>query len=412
MATKQDVRGLHRKTLVENGNNNVYSDILLEAIGGIDNVLEHLLLKETNFLGDKQLIQIQQILSTPTKHKQKDKLTAPKDNQENDPLHPEIAIYLNTNNSFLHSIFDDIIANKIRKYLYHVITWIVVVLLFIISNVLVFMKVKFHYIFGLIYYGFILLPWTIFVFLSLNRAAAKRIVPTFEFIIKTGYATVFMVTTALYYMLFVNKGTVLNPLNIVHDIMFSLSTIFCIICVAMFDGNLWIQNHKLLAILALCGTSWVYIFISIYFQFSSYSKEGTDESIVRIFGGMHISLISTISHSSRIVGLFLFKQCYLLYKSYKRKINHATSIRISPNIEWNSVALGTLNKNMKQTTYNDEEMEIKTVNVPPNKVDGNFTDIQIKETNEIEIETVMTKRKNKESESISTQYNNSSSIKL
>eukprot|EP01084_Bolivina_argentea_P007863 14762_1 len=105
---KQEVYELNHQ-IYKNGDSHEQDQTkLISALGGIDHVLVHFLSENNNCLCQKQLNQINQILSTSTviKMNKYKKIKKYDENTEDfnhlDELNPEIICHLETQNTFLH----------------------------------------------------------------------------------------------------------------------------------------------------------------------------------------------------------------------------------------------------------------------------------------------------------------------
>eukprot|EP01084_Bolivina_argentea_P287680 493631_1 len=123
--TKQKALKLHQESLERDGNNDNKSEDLLQAIGGIDAVLDHYLSRENNILNEAQINQIYQILSKPSKYNEPNNVNTtsniqiPTKCKKNDSLNPETTIYLQCEYTFLHLLFPYVMAENVIKFIYH-----------------------------------------------------------------------------------------------------------------------------------------------------------------------------------------------------------------------------------------------------------------------------------------------------
>eukprot|EP01084_Bolivina_argentea_P065105 118699_1 len=345
---KQEALKLYCKTLkdVQNDEHNSYE--LLQAIGGIDNVLKHYLSKQINILNETQVNHVLEILSNINKR-----------NKENDDLNPQTIIYFKPENTFLHSLLSSITSQRIITFIYHKFVMAVLILLQSIYMVLSYTNRYICYIFGFFYLACFALPFFILILLSLNRNGVQKILTTFLFWIKMGYGLIFIVCDAVD-KLFVQKERNLNAFVIPYSVIYALVITLFVTFICMLDANRIVQSSRLFCIICTSVTIIYFLSGSIYYEFISYSQ---GESLIKITPKIHISLTANLASSTRILCLFFMKQCFLLYKGYKNNINNAISIRIVPNIEWSNVSSVSQNEKQISMTINIENKPNQPHNV-------------------------------------------------
>eukprot|EP01083_Nonionella_stella_P013215 37255_1 len=233
---------------------------------------------------------------------------------------------LDVNNTFLHSMFEDTNAKRIKQIVDHK-------LMLISLQILAIIGVIFRFILGIhsaifnIYTITILclwIVWLIFKHLLFNKVAFKLCLQSFDFWIKVCYGAMLSVATLFHGTPHVNIEFTLNHLM---DCVGMIFNALIISYVSSFDAVHSTKTMKV--IVSVCMASFLSI-MAIDLQFLM--KDEDDYKIeMELSDGVNIiSTQSLMARSCQIIALFYWKQSYNVWKSKGR----AVTISMGPKITW------------------------------------------------------------------------------
>eukprot|EP01083_Nonionella_stella_P064635 168687_1 len=275
------------------------------------------------------------------------------------------------NDTFFHSMFGDITAEKIKQIVDHklMLTFIVVLgcLSVLLGNIFIFpdehKSSTINDIFGITFFGLIVIPWFIFKHLMLNQVAFKLCIQSFDYWIKVGYGLIGSCASLFHAQPVWNGFTLLNIRKCFGNVVFVLGISYF----SSFDAEH--SNRRKQLFMALCGA----LFLSWKSFQSQFLLKDEDDTkfIINLSNGVNvISTQSFIASATRIVCIFFWRQSYRAWRSKGR----ALSISTAPILTWiatvsqkdNTVIsiknnVNGANAEQQQQQEQNEEMEIPTV---------------------------------------------------
>eukprot|EP01084_Bolivina_argentea_P295835 509453_1 len=361
--TKKSVYELHQQRLSNGINNEDNSLLIMNILGGIDNILTNYLTDKNNLnITNNTLLQINQMLITPQKYKNANtsktstKITATKHNEQTDN---SFFYTFNINNTFLHHVFGNEKAEKILNVIHSKITQYIISLSVIIWIILIIIgEGLISAIYFIICWSFLTIPYMLFWILSSNRHAFYLIIKSFEFWLRVVYGAILAILIGIYYQH--NVSTVNIIIYWIYNIIAMITIILTTIYISIFDAVKITKTYKI-AISVIC--SGVMVFTSIYWQFLL--SEKYDYIVYIPVTNGSLSFYSMISSAARILGIFFCKQAVLAIIRNEK----AVTIKHTPIIKWNNVVENKLqNKDielMNNLNYNNndnnDQLEIKEV---------------------------------------------------
>ena len=275
-------------------------DALTEILGGIDNIVGFYL-SQNDALSTTQLTQINDIiLSTTSEHKQVDTTNA--DNCDN-------TIKLKRSDTFYHSIFNETIADKINKILFSKPMGIyigILLICFIINYVA----------------GDETVPWfqwpleilasslLISLLLSVNKSLCRRMVFSFEFLVKIVYAI----------RLFLCKILARGDPDVPEYIGDS-NYIFLVATISLIDGIEMNRKAKIVLVGLVSALYSTYAVVYTFFH---------EPLLFNLFGKWKLDIIAMEASSYRVIALFAWAQTYRLIVG----TNMSTMIAKPFKIQW------------------------------------------------------------------------------
>eukprot|EP01083_Nonionella_stella_P088379 246288_1 len=271
-------------------------------------------------LNTNQMLQIMKIITTVnTAHIYRDT-----DETNEDRIQSEYILDLN--DTFLHSMFGDINAKRIKHIVDHKLMLISMVLLAIIMMVLRLLLGEDTVVFNVYLITWccvMVIPWLVFKHLLFNKVAFNLCIHTFDFWIKVGYGLMFSVAALFYHTPSMN-GFTLTTIRSCIDVVF---VVLCITYISSLDAVHSTKTKTLIG--TICGALLI-TYSAVCSQFL-WPDEDDVKVMIQLSNGVNvISMQSLIASSSRILAIFFWKQMYKTWKSKGR----AVAITISPKITW------------------------------------------------------------------------------
>eukprot|EP01084_Bolivina_argentea_P153593 267817_1 len=334
--TKTILHQTHTKQL-ESGQNNKQNELqILAALGGIDDVLSTYLTNSDITLRSQTIKTIYQIIDPQQSTTIR---SDPKANEEINSINkkPDVSISLDPSDNFLRSKFGESAALQIEEFLYN--KYVILLIGFLNTVWMILDYLYFEDGNNIFYpvYTFVLaitccIPFFVLCAMSMNRVTTKMIVKTFDFWAKIVYVILWKFSGFLYY--FVLKGYQYKNIALwrITGITQMFSFTSFVLMLGLLDG---LHSRKLLKNVFGSMASFYWLYVSLNAQFLSYSNNGQDDSILRLFGNVQISLLNMLSRSTRILFIFTVKQwIMMLYGEYRATHSTAASITIKPYFKW------------------------------------------------------------------------------
>eukprot|EP01083_Nonionella_stella_P064634 168686_1 len=269
------------------------------------------------------------------------------------------------NDTFLHSIFGKIKAEKIKQIVDHKLTVILLVVLGCIAFALEYISsddrmLVIDKVYDISLYILILIPWLIFKHLMLNRTAFKLCIESFDYWIKVGYGLIWTCAG----LLNAHANAVWNggfTLLIIKRYFGLIVTTLGISYISSFDAE---HSNRTKQLVISVFAALLLSFWTINAQFLLKEEDDT-KYIIHLSDGIHvISIQSFLAGAARIVCIFFWRQSYLAWRTEGR----ALSISTAPIITWVDGVLQkdniakTIKNNEQNVPQSDhEEMEIPAV---------------------------------------------------
>eukprot|EP01083_Nonionella_stella_P077949 213078_1 len=259
--------------------------------------------------------------------------------------------------TFVHSIFGDATASKIRQIVDHKL----ILILLAIAACFVF---PLQYTFGLYSIAFSVfliafwcsgISWLIFKLLLLNKVAFKLCIQSFDFWIKVGHGLLCAIAWLLLRGTFDDGFALMN----IRLCFVSVGVVLMISWVSLLDAVHSTKAKKLIVLVsaALAGS-----FLTITSQFMT--ADETDFKItIQLTNGVNIiSMQSFYASSIRIITIFLWKQSY---KTTWKSKGTAVAISNAPKIRWiDSSSTKEMLSDAANASTNTTNNQIATQKVP------------------------------------------------
>ena len=315
-----------------------FNSYLIEAVGGMENILTLILSSDDITLNDDQLMSLHEIIYAQNKIKPEHTDIV---NIENGDNHPKWSYTFETNNTYLHSLFGQDKGQSIYKFIYSKKCWIPLLLLVLFGWL---WKWLLPTNFPWIIYKYIaqqmatllFLIWLIFISMSFNKKCFKLITQSFDFWIKIFYVLQLAVAVMVYLYYIPDSDrdiadwerTSIKPGSSAYNMrMLFLSLgypvgILATVLVISIDA---IPGKSMMKILVAIGLAIVTGYSSIVYIFYDRNVEIYLESL-----NYSISISSILSGSSQVLSVFMWKQAIM---SIFRK-DRCVLIKYSPYMEW------------------------------------------------------------------------------
>ena len=360
----QNVLSLHKETLSNPKTTENIQDII-DAIGGIDKILDDYLTTPQLKLPDTQLNKIHQILSSTDTNQAISQVTINKsgnnphkDSSLEDNNDPNTLYYtFSDKDTYLHLILGYKKAERVKSILHSKLCQIIVTLT--AMSYLLFRQIAPDTLFSIYIIACNILIWWPFGIAwitSSNIKGFKLIIWTFEFWFKVVYAII-CGSLQIYYFTVSDRYS-----NWQYPILGQLSTAFVgidligiVIIISLFDALNTNRFYKM-SIAGFFGL--VVTFLSITTQLALDPEN--DDSVVSIVG-RKISLWTLIISTWRILAIFSWKQAISTYLATRKSKNKSVMIVNYPSIRWNVDST-----EMKTNSDDSKERNIptKTVSIP------------------------------------------------
>eukprot|EP01084_Bolivina_argentea_P053581 98362_1 len=193
------------------------------------------------------------------------------------------------------------------------------------------------------------IPYCTALLLTVNKAAIKILIKTFEFWLKIYYAIIycifFFAMIPSYYRNIANYG----PLHIIADLLvLGFALPIAVTVISSWDGH---HKNRCAKITFPAIIAFIFSAYGFYIQFGSLSTG--DTSIITIYKSIQLSGLSIRINAAKVLSIFIWKQTLL---SYFRS-DKAVLIKIHPILEWRESESATV---PTQTVRNAETIGTKT----------------------------------------------------
>ena len=326
---------------------NYCNDELINALGGIRNVLTMILSSEDIKLNDQQLVKINQIINAAASS-QSDAIQSDIEQIHESESAQEWTYCFDKTNTYLHGIFGQDNGQKIFDFIYSKRCFILVSLLalfgFIFEQILLSLNMLLTNVIIMQITLVLLIPYLLFVLLSVNKRCFKLVIQSFDFWIKLFYFLQFRIAYMVYYYALTDpeqwvryqmeSGSIAYKLEIFLDSLRAVAFLLVVLLIISVDA-LQIKSWQKISGCVAAGVLFSFIAISYTFYTDIW---GNDNSIIHIKSlDLSISASSMMASSLQILSIFVWKQ--VLLSIFKR--NRCILIRYSPYIKWeNQIQVG------------------------------------------------------------------------
>eukprot|EP01084_Bolivina_argentea_P059371 108420_1 len=337
--TKDTLHEMHQKQLRDGRNNKRNELKIMEAIGGIDDILNTYLTHKDVTLNDTQMKQLHKILAV------EDKNAFQKDLANYQPI---FEYRMDIKKTYLNTFFTNK-AETIYNILHSNITQI-----FLVLSIVIWIPLRYT-MYGEIGYGvyrtiislFFWIPFGVFYLLSVNKKAFNFIIRTFEFWFKFYYYCSGFIADFIYSFIHNDE----KWWHIVGYFCMMTSICMAMIIISLFDGYPMDKKWK-------CGVSGLIAIVftaqTLWWQFT---MPNDGDSIVSVVG-IEISLKTIMVTSGKITAIFVFKQCILTLLAKSK----AAFIRVVPNLKWYEQTKTVNNVVLTSIGHTADDEQTKTVN--------------------------------------------------
>eukprot|EP01083_Nonionella_stella_P299333 1016261_1 len=328
--SKKLLMNIHRRQLMNGRKNNVHQDAIVDALGGIDVILQHFFTSNV-VLDEQQLGSLHRIIiNTPHETPQTSTSNAVSQPQE-DKAHITIPAFTYTfkdEDSFLFTIFGQENGTKILHILNGTIFKCILLLLFGLGvpvTVLMFLSVlsvDVWFVFCTVFFIFCsiyIIGWILYA----NKEAMKLLFRQFVFWLKIGYLILFVLTDSI-----VRHLDDYPPYYICAYSIFYAAILFIVM---IFDAINAQKSTKIIISSLAVGifamrTSDIMVNTFYADEWDVYDRAIVTFNIPYVDDKARISIVDTCSNSAYILAIFLFKQLI----SIIRKPNQALVIKTKP----------------------------------------------------------------------------------
>eukprot|EP01083_Nonionella_stella_P160419 524453_1 len=345
--SKQVLENVHRRQLTNGESNSVHHEAIIEALGGIDEILQHLFASNV-VLEQQQLDSLHHII-TNTSHKDQQTTTidavSQLQSQQDEAYHHTFSYTFKDEDSLLFTIFGQENGSKIL----HVLNGrIMKGILFSLLGVFIILCSSLFY--GLSWDAFFACASFLFLLASIyitvwilysNKEAIKLLLKQFEFWFKLFYLFQYLVANAIIaYILFD------HPPHFICAYTLFLAALLCIVMI--FDTINTKKSIKLMiSSFAVAVFAWrsLQIMLDTYYEYEVFNGVVVTIDIPYMndqASEIRISIVDTCSNAAQILTIFLLKQLI----SMIRKPNQALVIKTKPFIvyENNKQTVPTIKK--------------------------------------------------------------------
>eukprot|EP01083_Nonionella_stella_P072424 195325_1 len=343
--TKELLESVHRRQLVNGKTNNDHQEAIIKALGGIDDILQHLL-RSNVILDQPQLNSLHRIIINTAHKNQRETtinaLSQPQEFEDN-KYHQTYTYTFKEEDSLLFSIFGQENANKILHALNGKIVKSILVLLlgvWLVLGLLTLYGLSWDVYF--IYWSFLavlsssyILVWILY----LNKEAMKLVLKQFEFWFKIFYLIQYLIANAILSSYYGDP-----PYLTCTYFIFFAALLFIVM---IFDAiNTKKSNKLMISSVAVAVFAWRALdlmYNAFYGDPYGFEKATSVTIHLPYFDDKAtISIVDICSNSAQILAIFLFKQLI----STIRKPNQALVIKTRPFIEYenNKETVSTIKK--------------------------------------------------------------------
>eukprot|EP01083_Nonionella_stella_P160806 525952_1 len=326
--SKELLRNLHRRRLINGQTNSVHQEAIIDALGGIDNILQHLLTSNA-ILDEQQLDFLHHIIANTSHNKQQTTTINAVSQPQEDKAHITIPAFTYTfkdEDSFLFTIFGQENGTKILHILNGTIFKCILLLLFGLGvpvTVLMFLSVlavDVWFVFCTVFFIFCsiyIIGWILYA----NKEAMKLLLRQFEFWCKLGYLIVYLVTNAIVYHLDGAPLYSICAFSIFYAVFLFIAMIFDAI-------NTQKSTKMIISSLAVGTVAWrmFSVMVNTFYanEWDVYDRAIVTINIPYLDEKARISIVDMCANSAQILAIFLCKQLILIIRNPHKALVIAT----------------------------------------------------------------------------------------
>eukprot|EP01083_Nonionella_stella_P160805 525950_1 len=317
--SKELLRNLHRRRLINGQTNSVHQEAIIDALGGIDNILQHLLTSNA-ILDEQQLDSLHHIIANTSHNKQQTTTINAVSQPQEDKAHITIPAFTYTfkdEDSFLFTIFGQENGTKILHILNGTIFKCILLLLFGLGvpvTVLMFLSVlavDVWFVFCTVFFIFCsiyIIGWILYA----NKEAMKLLLRQFVFWFKIFYLIQYLVTHQI-----LHHFEDFSPFYIFAD---GICLAVLLFIVMIFDAINTTQSTKL--IISCFAVAWfaggvLGRMMDVFYADQSYASIYNRAILtfdMPYVDKARISIVDICVNSGEVVSVFLFKQLVSIIK--------------------------------------------------------------------------------------------------
>ena len=365
--TKDGLLSVHERINANIINN--HKDDVINALGGLDNVLTMILSSNDTQLSNQQLTQINEILTQLQDINYINNNNIQQIDEDDNPQ--EWAYIFDRNNTFLNQLFGLEKGQKIFKIIYS--KWCIISAIlfgvaatfidaaFLLYNLLIIRSIShiIGFIIVFIYLGLILL--------SANRKCLSKILWSFEFWLKLYYFFQYYIASFIFWYVLidpqeweqygngnggvtysVSKGSVFHYMSILSYLLNIINALIIIVlhlCCDALQVRIWIKS--------LTGFLFAVGFTLFTIQLTFFSKIPTSRTIIYIKElDASLDIKELMTSAIQILTILFWKQAIM--SIYKK--NKSTLLKYSPYIRWKESRIGASIIEMKETVQKHIEL--------------------------------------------------------
>eukprot|EP01083_Nonionella_stella_P160416 524447_1 len=332
--SKELLANLHRRQLMNGKTNNAHQEAIVDALGGIDVILQHLFASNV-VIDEQQLDSLHRIIAnTSHRNQQHSTINAVSQPQE-DKTHvtmPTLAYTFKDEDCFLFYIFGQQKGAKILHTLNGKIIKGILTLLFGLAAIVILLELlsivdtsilRAYLTVFLLSYSIYIIMWILYA----NKEAMKLLFRQFVFWLKLYYLIMYLVTNAI--VLYLGGDP---PYFICAISIFYAALLFIVM---IFDA---INTRKFIKIIisslavGIFAVRTLEIMLRSFYvdQWDIYDRSIMTVDIPYVDDKARISIVDMCSNTAQILAIFLFKQLI----SFIRNPNKALVITTKPLIEY------------------------------------------------------------------------------
>eukprot|EP01083_Nonionella_stella_P160421 524456_1 len=331
--SKQVLENVHRRQLTNGESNSVHHEAIIEALGGIDEILQHLFASNV-VLEQQQLDSLHHIITNAShKNQQTTTINAVSQQQEDNTYHHAFTYTFKDEDSFLFTIFGEengakilhILSGKIIICVLSVLFGLFVIAFFLGTFSVVSWDVANAFL--VVFYLFCsmyIIMWILYA----NKEAMKLLFRQFVFWFKISYLFIYLVTNTVVRYL---DGRFPSYFIWVFFIFYAT----LVFIVMIFDAINAQKSTKIIISSLAVGifamrTSDIMVNTFYADEWDVYDRAIVTFNIPYVDDKARISIVDMCSNTAQILAIFLFKQLI----SFIRNPNKALVITTKPLIEY------------------------------------------------------------------------------